>query len=89
LPGEFVETFISFGNPQGVYTLPQNLVLQNSNGKYVYVLGRDNTAKIAQIEVGEAVGNRWIVLNGLSPQDRVISNNLQVLRPDMKVKVKE
>lgn len=89
LPGEFVETSISFGDSQGVYTLPQNLVLQNSKGKYVYVLDKDNMAKIKPVEVGEALGNKWIILNGLSPQDRVIADNLQSLRPDVKVKVKE
>lgn len=89
LPGEFVETSIAFGNPCGVYTLPQNLVLQNSNGKYVYVLDKDNNVKMLPVEIGNAIGNRWIISKGLTPQDRVISDNLQSLRPDMKVKIKE
>lgn len=89
LPGEFVEASIAFGDSFGVYTLPQNLVLQNSNGKYVYVLNNDNTLKICPVEVGEAIGNKWIILKGLSPQDKVVTDNLQSLRPDMKVKVKE
>lgn len=89
LPGEFVETSIAFGSPQGVYTLPQNLVLQNSNGKYVYVLNKENKVKMLPVEVGDSIGNKWIITKGLTPRDRVISDNLQSLRPDMQVKIKE
>ena len=89
LPGEFVETSIAFGNPHGVYTLPQNLVLQNSKGKYVYVLNKDNKVAMLPVQVGDAVGDKWIITNGLTPEDRIISDNLQNLRPDIKVKVRK
>ncbi|MDD3419716.1 MAG: efflux RND transporter periplasmic adaptor subunit [Candidatus Gastranaerophilales bacterium] len=88
LPGEFVEARITFGKPRNVYTLPQNLVLQDSKGKYVYAVDTDKNIKIIHIEVGESIGNKWIVTKGLSPEDRVVSSNLQSIRPDIKVKVK-
>ena len=89
VPGEFIETSISFGSPQKVYTLPQNLVLQNSNGKYVYILNKENQTEIRSIEVGEAIDSNWVISKGLCREDRVISDNIQNLRPGMKVKVKE
>jgi membrane fusion protein (multidrug efflux system) len=88
LPGEFVEARIVFGKPRNVYTLPQNLVLQDSKGKYVYVIDQDKNIKLVHIQVGEAVGNKWIVTSGLQPDHKVVSSNFQDVRPNIKVKIK-
>lgn len=89
LDGEFVDACISFGSPKQVYTLPQNLVLQDSRGKFVYTVDKSNKIKIKQVEAEEAFGNKWIITKGLSLADKVVCSNLQELRDGISVKIKE
>lgn len=87
LPGQFVDTKITFGQPKEVYTIEQEYVLQNSDGYYVYTLSPDSKTQITPVEIGSAVGNKWIIKKGLTPEDKVISSGLLNLMPQMPVKV--
>lgn len=88
LPGQFVDTKITFGQPKNVLTLEQEFVLQNANGNYVYTVSPESTVKVTPIVIGSAIDNKWVILKGLSKEDKVISSSLQNLMPQMPVRVK-
>jgi len=45
----------------------------------------DNKVELRQIKTERAVGNRWLVSEGLQPGDRVITEGLQFIRPGVEV----
>jgi multidrug efflux system membrane fusion protein len=53
----------------------------DQNKKFVMVVGTDNTAAYREVTLGAQVGGLRIVSSGLKPQERVVVNGLQRIRP--------
>ena len=51
------------------------------------IVDKDGKAAVRPVELGELVGDKWIVTSGLKPGDRVIVSNLQKLQPGMPVQI--
>lgn len=81
LPGQFVRIRVTTGHKDGVFVVPQNSVLTNDQGKFVYVANEKNQAVIKPIVVGDWVGTDWVVLSGLEAGEKVIVDNVIKLRP--------
>jgi len=84
LPGQYVRVQVIAGNQQAI-VVPQNAVLQNETGRFVWVVGPENKAAQRNIRTGNWVGNDWVVLDGLKPGESVIVDNLVRLRPSTPV----
>lgn len=50
------------------------------------IVNNDNKIEIRNVKTGAAVGNRWLVTEGLQPGDRVVVEGLQKIRPGSQVK---
>jgi multidrug efflux pump subunit AcrA (membrane-fusion protein) len=58
-------------------------------GKYsVYVLNNDNQVETRQIDVGSRVSDFWLVNDGLVPDEMVVIDALQKVKPGMEVRPK-
>ena len=84
LPGQFV-TVRSTPARSKCFAVPQTAVLQGNQGRFVWIVGADGKAAQRPVEVGEWVGQDWIIRNGLKAGDRVIVDNLMKLRPGVAV----
>jgi membrane fusion protein (multidrug efflux system) len=51
----------------------------------VFTVDPDNKVLARSVVVGERVGDRWVVQQGLKPGDRVIVEGVQKVRPGMVV----
>jgi membrane fusion protein (multidrug efflux system) len=73
LPGMFVRVQITQGvDPDGL-AVPAHAVRRNdAGGSQVFVVRGDDRAVITPIRVGRALGDRWQVLEGVKPGDRVV-----------------
>ena len=87
LSGEFVNARIYAGKKTGVIAIPQRAVSVADSGGTVMIVDKDGKAAVRPIELGELVGDKWIVTSGLKPGDRVIVSNLQKLQPGMPVQI--
>jgi len=87
LPGQFVRVRLLGVSSPNAIAVPQRSVLQGQHGKFVYVVGSDDTAEMRPVEVGDWVGDRWIVDSGLESGDRVVVDGTVKVRPGAKVKV--
>jgi membrane fusion protein (multidrug efflux system) len=67
--------------------VPQGAVGQNEGGRFVWV-AVDGKALQRPIRAGNWLGKDWVVLEGLKPGDKVITDNLVRLRPGAAVAVK-
>jgi membrane fusion protein (multidrug efflux system) len=86
LPGQFVRVRVTAGTMQAI-VVPQGAVGQNEGGRFVWV-AVDGKALQRPIRAGNWLGKDWVVLEGLKPGDKVITDNLVRLRPGAAVAVK-
>jgi membrane fusion protein (multidrug efflux system) len=84
LPGQFATVRLDAGTQQ-VIAVPQSAVLQGNQGRFVWIVGADGKAAQRPVEVGEWVGQDWIIRKGLNDGDTVILDNLMKLNPGVAV----
>ena len=86
LPGMFVRVRI----PLGVEKMPSLLVPDQAlgtdqGGRYLLVLGKDDTIEQRTVTTGSQVGSLRVITDGLKPDDQVIVSGLQRAIPGEKV----
>lgn len=86
-PGLFARVRIAGGGRIEAMLVDEKAVLTDQDRKYVYVVGRDNTAVRKDIVTGARIDGMRVVQSGLAPGDRVVVNGVQkVFFPGMPVK---
>jgi membrane fusion protein (multidrug efflux system) len=88
LPGMFVRAQLEQGvNDKGML-VPQQGITRNPKGEATaLVLGEDGKVVARVLQVGEAVGDKWLVKSGLSVGDKVIVEGLQKVKPGASAEV--
>jgi membrane fusion protein (multidrug efflux system) len=71
-PGQFVRVTLKGATRPNAVTVPQRAVLDGPQGKFVYVLDDKSTAQPRPVQVGEWIGDDWIIQSGLKAGDKVI-----------------
>lgn len=90
LPGMFVRAVITEGVDDTAILVPQQGVSRNTKGQAVaWVVGQGEIAEQRVLEVGRAIGDKWVVADGLAAGDRVIVDGMQRLRPGTPVAATE
>jgi membrane fusion protein (multidrug efflux system) len=84
LPGQFATVHLEAGT-QNVVAVPQTAVLQGDLGRYVWVVDAAGKAAQRAVDVGNWIGQDWIIRNGLNVGDTVILDNLMKLKPGVAV----
>lgn len=87
LPGMFARArFVQAVKPNAV-TVPQRAVTRMQGGKgSVLVIDDTNHVKFREIDTAEAIGDKWVVTNGLKAGERVIMEGHLKAQPDALVK---
>lgn len=86
LPGMYVRARLVEGVRKQAVLAPQQGVTRNESGEPVaLVVGRNDVVEQRKITVDRAIGNKWIVTDGLKPGDRIIVEGLLNLKPGQKV----
>jgi membrane fusion protein, multidrug efflux system len=86
LPGLYVRATINQGvDPHGILA-PQSAISHNQKGDpTAMVLDGKNIARLRVLKTGRAIGDQWQVLEGLKPGDKLITEGLAKIAPDMPV----
>lgn len=88
LPGMFVRARLQEGTKPTALLVPQQGVTRTPRGDAtVLVVGADNKVETRQIVASQAIGDKWLVTDGLKAGDRVVVSGLQKVRPGAQVKV--
>ena len=72
--GEFYTLVIETKAEAPALTLPMEVIHDGENGKFVYVVTENNTIDIRTIETGLEMDGVVTILDGLYPEDRVVTN---------------
>lgn len=87
LPGMFVHARLLSGVKSSAILAPQQGITRNLKGEAVAMLvNAENKVEQRVVKAELAVGNRWLVSEGLNPGDRLITEGLQFIRPGVEVK---
>lgn len=88
LPNMFVRARIREGvNPQAIL-IPQQAVSRDTKGNpTVLVVDAESKVQQRMLTLDRAIGDQWVVLAGLAPGDRVVTEGLQKVRPGSQVEV--
>lgn len=90
LPGMFVRERIEEGVRLGALLVPQQAVSHNDKGDpTALVIAADNTVALRVLKADRAVGDRWLVSEGLQEGDRIVVEGLQLAQPGAKVQAEE
>ncbi len=90
LPGMFVRARLEEGVNPNAILVPQQGVARTPRGDAtVMVVGEGDKVEVRPVTVGQAMGDKWVVTDGVKAGDRVIVTGLQKVRPGAQVKVQE
>lgn len=85
LPGLFVQAKIFLERKEAIL-VPQSAVIRDQQGNaFVWKLGEENTVNPQPVTIGQSHQNCWDILEGLNPNDVIILNGFQKIRPGAKV----
>lgn len=90
LPGMFVRARLDEGIRPDALLVPQQGVTRNPRGEATaMVVGAGNKVEMRTLIANQAIGNKWLVTEGLKAGDRLIISGLQKIKPGVEVKVQE
>jgi len=82
IPGQFAHVRLGRAKPTNALLVNERAVGTDQSKKFVLVVGEDNKAAYREVSLGAAVdGGLRIVTAGLKPNERIVVNGLQRVRP--------
>lgn len=85
-PGQYVTTRLTVQTLRDAVVIPQNAIITNTQGTFVYVVGQGNQAR--QVKVARLHGfGEYAAVTGLAGNEQVITEGKQNLRPGGKVRL--
>ncbi len=79
-PGQFVRVRIVGVTRKDAILVPQSAVVQGASGASVYVIDASGKAESRPVRLGAWSGDRWHIVSGLKPGDRVVTGGVQRVR---------
>jgi membrane fusion protein, multidrug efflux system len=87
-PGGFGRVRFLTATNQNAMLIPQQAVMEVQSMYLVAVVGPDNRAQFRPVEVGDKVGQNWIINKGLQPGEKIIVQGFLKVRDGTPVNVK-
>ena len=88
LPGMFVRAVVKEGVNEKAILVPQNAVSRDPKGTpMAMIVNAKGEAEIRILKTDRAIGNQWLVMDGLAPGDQLITEGLQKIRPGAPVRI--
>jgi len=84
-PGEFGRIAANTDTLQNAVLVPQRAVQDLQGLSQIYIVGADNTAHIATVQLGPQIGPNVVITKGLAAGQTVITEGLAKLKDGMKV----
>jgi membrane fusion protein (multidrug efflux system) len=73
--------------PRMSLAVPELSVVGEADSRFVYVVGKDQTARRVQVRTGLRSNGRIEILEGLKPGDRVVTDGVVKVTDGMKVRL--
>lgn len=84
-PGFFAHVRIQAREPHTALLLPDRAIGTDQSQRFVWVLNQENQAEYRKVALGARIGNLRVIIEGIRPEDRVVIEGLQKIRPGAQV----
>lgn len=81
MPGQFARIRMGQATQATALLVNERAVGTDQNKKFVLVVGEGNKAEYREVTLGASVNGLRVVKNGLAPNERIVVNGLQRVRP--------
>jgi RND family efflux transporter MFP subunit len=85
-PGLFVRVRLNIGPPHPTLLIDQRAIGTDQGQKYVYVIDKNNKVVYHRVRLGQLFDGLQSIEDGLKPDERVVVDGLQRIRPGVEVK---
>ena len=86
LPGMYVRAQVTESIKEDGILIPQQALFRDPTGQaYVWVVNEQDRVERKKVEVGQTIGNTWLMTAGLVPGERVVTEGLQRLAEGIQV----
>lgn len=86
--GDFGKIVIYSNNKATMPVVPQTATMENQEGRYLYVLDKDNLPRMSYIKtMGQTDNGNWIVSEGVKAGDRILTSGIQKVVPGNPVRI--
>jgi membrane fusion protein, multidrug efflux system len=90
LPGMYVRAIVGTGTRQAGLLVPQQGIARDPKGHTTaMIVGQDGMVEVRPVRVSQAIGDKWLVEEGLAAGDKVIVEGLQKVQPGAPVQPTE
>jgi RND family efflux transporter MFP subunit len=87
-PGQYAKVRAAIGIRAGALLVPQRSVNDTQGTYSVAVVDPKNIIRFASVKVGDRIGSKWVIEEGLKPGQRVVTDGLFKIRPGAPVNPK-
>jgi len=84
-PGQFGRVRVAIDERKGAILVPQRAVSELQGTYSVAVVKPDDTIDLRMVTAGARVGTLWVIDQGLKPDEKIVVEGTQKVRPGMKV----
>ena len=85
VPGQQVDVDVALNNLPKATVVPREAVNEGPNGRYVFVVGKDQIAEMRSVTLLYDDGSTFVAIKGIKPKDRVIVDGQLRVLPGAKV----
>ena len=87
--GMFVRVRLSLDAPREMLLVPERAVGIDQGQRFVYIINGDSKVEYRKVSTGQVFDGKLAIVEGLTPQDRVITEGVHLLRPGQVVQPRE
>lgn len=88
LPGMYVRAILEQGVKENAFLVPQQSVIRDPRGNAIgMIVHSDGTVERRKLTIARAMGDQWLVSEGLNPGEQLIVEGVQKIRPGTDQKV--
>ena len=87
--GMFVRARLTLDRPRETLLVPERAVGIDQGQRFVYIINGDSEVEYRKVSTGQVFDGKLAIVEGLKPQDRVITEGLHLLRPGQAVEPEE
>jgi membrane fusion protein (multidrug efflux system) len=84
-PGQYGRARVAIDERKGAILVPQRAVNELQGTYSVAVVKPDDTVDLRMVTAGARVGTLWVIEQGLKPDEKIVVEGVQKVRPGMKV----
>lgn len=89
LPGQFARVYMKGYVLKNILAVPKRAVLNTQDGPIIYVVNKDNIAEKRPFKMEMALNSDYILQEGASPNEKIILEGIQKVRPGGHVTIVE